>query len=566
MSHSDPMKDLVQTGLEESGFDFEPSDANLDFMVFHDEDGETTKVHFQTHRFYTPRVIEQFKDVPNVIYAQGPIAAKILAGMLAQGKPERDDPELTRDEAQDLINEDSIYEGEHDLEVAQYRGTSVRIELGNDLAQQKPSEKVDTLPTEWNGNPLSGDQSKALKKIDAWYKDKEADPYFTLRGFPGTGKTTLLSIVAQIIPDFIGTTPTNKATQVLSDKLGVKCSTSYSALGLRMVEDEEGLKITRGGQTPYISKKALFGVDECSMVDKVLSRCVKQTQREMGFKVLATGDPAQLPPVGEKASKSWKWAEKENTAVLKEVVRFDNQILHLSIDIRKNMKDKVWRSPIRDDNDGTEGIFLHSERHFLDLIRERDQVTQWSDCKVIAWTNKQVDHYNNIIRQSLGMTHEWAIGDRIMIGDPIVEYEQIIAHTDDEYEIAERSIVLRACDLEKVECYALGIKNDFRTLTIYVPTRDADIKITQTLAHYATLARGATDKKIVRDCWRKFWAIKRSFHRVRYAYAMTAHRAQGSTLHTTFVDQRNIMKNKGLESLQCLMVACTRSTDIIHSF
>ncbi|MCL5460309.1 hypothetical protein M3M33_16855, partial [Loigolactobacillus coryniformis] len=46
---------------------------------------------------------------------------------------------------------------------------------------------------------------------------------------------------------------------------------------------------------------------------------------------------------------------------------------------------------------------------------------------------------------------------------------------------------------------------------------DADCN---SLAHQA-----ATNGKL----WKKFWELKELFHDIRYAYAITAHRSQGST-------------------------------------
>jgi ATP-dependent exoDNAse (exonuclease V) alpha subunit len=59
--------------------------------------------------------------------------------------------------------------------------------------------------------------------------------------------------------------------------------------------------------------------------------------------------------------------------------------------------------------------------------------------------------------------------------------------------------------------------------------------------------------------WKKFWAFKESFHSARHAYAITAHRAQGSTYQIAFVDYRDILLNRNRqEAARCLYVATSR--------
>jgi exodeoxyribonuclease-5 len=59
--------------------------------------------------------------------------------------------------------------------------------------------------------------------------------------------------------------------------------------------------------------------------------------------------------------------------------------------------------------------------------------------------------------------------------------------------------------------------------------------------------------------WKAFWDFKESFHSLRHAYAITAHRSQGSTYDTAFVDWQDILTNRSRgEAFRCLYVACTR--------
>ena len=59
--------------------------------------------------------------------------------------------------------------------------------------------------------------------------------------------------------------------------------------------------------------------------------------------------------------------------------------------------------------------------------------------------------------------------------------------------------------------------------------------------------------------WGAFWALKEAFHGVRHGYAITAHKSQGSTYDSAFVDFRDMLINRNVvEARRCLYVACTR--------
>ena len=65
--------------------------------------------------------------------------------------------------------------------------------------------------------------------------------------------------------------------------------------------------------------------------------------------------------------------------------------------------------------------------------------------------------------------------------------------------------------------------------------------------------------RLDRRKWSSFWDFKEAFHKVRHSYAITAHRAQGSTYEAAFVDWKDILANRNRsEAFRCLYVACTR--------
>ena len=64
--------------------------------------------------------------------------------------------------------------------------------------------------------------------------------------------------------------------------------------------------------------------------------------------------------------------------------------------------------------------------------------------------------------------------------------------------------------------------------------------------------------------WGVYWEFCEAFHKARHGYAITAHRAQGSTYEAAFVDMGDILVNRNIpEARRCLYVACSRPKKLL---
>ena len=422
-----------------------------------------------------------------------------------------------------------------------------------------------TKLNEVSTDTLSDDQLKAWEKIQVWVKTD--DPYFVLRGYAGSGKTYLLRLLKQLKIDNLFTAPTNKAAKVLSKSTNGKAVTTFSALGIKMSQEEDGLVLKFSDTPPYIPKKSILIVDECSMVGEQLCDFIDTTQQRTKCKILYVGDPAQLPPVGEARSKSWRATrDVDCRAFLKQIMRYDNELLNLATKIRECIQEKTYNVRIRDANDGKEGVFLH--RSIAPIILKHKNPVDWQNRKVIAWRNKTVTEYNKLIRENFGFTDDYNAGDIILMAEPVELNGNIIASVDEEFTVKDihedhRKVYHESNEYE-IPVWRLAVSGD-RDLTLYVAKTYSDVE--RLLSAKAHKAKTSSTKSERRDNWRDFWETKGLFHKIRYGYALTAHRAQGSTYEEVFVDQRDILANENKrEALRCLYVAATRATTNIHSF
>lgn len=424
--------------------------------------------------------------------------------------------------------------------------------------KEKSMNAVSSTPIQ-----LTAEQSMAIDKLATFLADPNPkDNFFVLSGFAGTGKTFCMrEVVARMggsKAKFAFTAPTNKAAKVLKRVVG-EATTIYSLLGLRIDKSGE-LKKLVGSTPPDLSDIEAIFLDEGGMVNSNLFTIL----RAQDVKVVFMGDPAQLPPVGEPASPIW--AKCGIGASLSTVMRHDNQILSLCTRIRDTMNSIAPSIAITSDNDGNEGVWKQSKRDFKQSIYDavcRGDFADGSKSKVIAWRNVRVQEYNDLIRNALwgaeSQHSKYMVGERIVAAEPCMRGEDVLMTTDEEA-IVESVVPCKHPMEPKYQALELKCRTEYnRTVRLLVlhPDSQADFdRDSQNLAHQA---KG--DGKL----WKKFWEHKALFHDIRYAYALTAHRSQGSTYENVWVDYQDILVNRNRkEAFQCLYVACSRPTTRLY--
>lgn len=414
---------------------------------------------------------------------------------------------------------------------------------------------------------LSEEQSAAVTKLIEFLQDPEPeDLFFVLSGFAGTGKTFCMREVirrsAKSAARFAFTAPTNKAAKELR-KVAEKAGTIYSLLGLRVDKSGELKKVVEGKPPQDLSELDAIFLDEGSMVSANLFRILRDVSDKHNIKVVFMGDAAQLPPVGESNSLIWSL---RNGAQLTKVMRHDNQILELVTRIRSQVDSIAPCIDIKSDSSGGMGVIKGTKAAFRQSMFDAAQAGKFADgtqAKAIAWRNVRVAEYNNLIRFAIfgaaAIPGHYLIGDRIVAAGPIMKGDEVMMNTDDEAIV--ESFVECHHPLEPkyrgIELLCRTEQNTMVRLLVIHPDSGADFG--RDSMHKAHDAKG--NPKL----WKKFWEHKELFHDVKYAYALTAHRAQGSTYENVWVDYGDILYNRQRkEAFQCLYVACSRPTTRLY--
>jgi exodeoxyribonuclease-5 len=408
----------------------------------------------------------------------------------------------------------------------------------------------------------NAEQIKAIEDITNFLAAPYvADPFYVLEGAAGTGKTFCLREIAAKYKQSAGrlafTAPTNKAAKVIRALTG-EASTIYSLLGLRIQANGEVKELsTKVGEHVDLSNFDGVAVDEGGMVSTTLLKVIRAEALKHNLRFLFLGDRYQLPPVGERESPIWKFPQK---AVLTKVERHDNQILKLVTGIREAMDQPIMNIDIKADNDGNEGVWKIPKLAFKTQIYTDAEAGKFSDTnstKVIAWRNVKTAEYNQIIRRAIfgAAASFYEVGERIIAASPCLVGGEVVLATDDEA-IVESLVISRhplSPEFEAIELKCRTEDNRLIRLTVLHPaSATAYANACQSLAHAAK-----TEPKK----WKAYWNMKELFHDVKYAYAITAHRAQGSTYENVYVDYQDILMNRERrEAFQCLYVAASRPT------
>lgn len=422
-------------------------------------------------------------------------------------------------------------------------------------------QKASTVTTPASTS-LNEGQTLALTAISEWLASPNFQPFFVLRGSAGTGKTHCIrELTNRSKGRFIFTAPTNKATKVLRESVTSKdyqpeCRTIYSLLGLRIEANGEVKELTVPEDPVDLSQYRAIVVDEGSMINKQLFEYIQKVAEQFKIRFLFLGDPAQLPPVGEASSPIWAIS---NGAQLTKVMRHDNAILELATRLRDQVDRFSPSIKLEASNDGDQGIWQYKGNEFTKGILEDAGLGNFElpyGSKVIAWRNVEVDRFNQLIRNHIfhNPTSPWLVGDRVLFTAPAKDLDdEPVASTDDEGIVTRVEEEYHAIYGE-FKTYRISITlDDNRPVVARVLHPDSAQAYARKTEELSSIARGNSRK------WKDFWLFKEAFHTLKYAYAITAHRAQGSTYETAYVYWQDILLNRNRqEAFRCLYVAVTR--------
>ncbi|UTW61371.1 AAA family ATPase [bacterium SCSIO 12741] len=441
------------------------------------------------------------------------------------------------------------------------------------------------------------DQFRFIKQF-AEFLTERPERIFVLRGYAGTGKTTLVRSLAKALPALkmksLLMAPTGRAAKVLSKYSRRRASTVHRVI--YSLDTAGGAVLTfRLGRNK--SKDTLFIVDESSMISgstqaadqlfsgsNLLDDLIRYVDDGENCSILFIGDVAQLPPVNERVSPalspkllSDKYLKRAVMFEMKEVVRQEQEsgILFNATQTRHRLLNQELLPQFNADFPDVKAI---SGVDFQDQLESCYSQGSIEDSIVICRSNKQANRYNQTIRNRvLYKEEELESGDLLMVvrnnyhwldatsqagfianGD-IVELLSI-SKMEEKWGFRFAHAEVRMLDYPDQDPISVVLNINALCSDSPAMTRDENDKLYEAIQKRHSDIKDKTIRrmKIKNDPY--FQALQ-----VKFSYAITCHKAQGGQWKNVFVDQGYLTPEmQGVDLMRWMYTAITRATDSLY--
>ncbi len=426
-------------------------------------------------------------------------------------------------------------------------------------------------------------------------------PAFLLKGYAGTGKTTLISALVKVLPvvglQSVLLAPTGRAAKVLAAYSQKQANTIHRKI-YRAVTGDDGRLVMMPAPNPH--KHTLFIVDEASMIQgpngtveagiyshrDLLDDLIDYVYKNEGCKLLLIGDKAQLPPVGTDESPALEPEILQNkyhlvvaTFELNEVVRqaLFSGILSNATLLRMKVGDKTPETPFFDLKGFTD-IRSIDGTEFEDALNSCYDRFGFDNTVIITRSNKRANLFNNEVRHRvLFRETEISAGDIMMVtknnyfwipisskagfianGD-IIEIRRIIRKWE-MYGFHFADLIVQLVDYPEMD--VIEIRMLLESINVDKPSMPSEDMLRlrdEIMLDYTDItSRSAKNEKIRNDAY--YNALQ-----AKFAYALTCHKTQGGQWDAVFVDV-GYLKEEMIDPsfVRWLYTAVTRATKELY--
>jgi exodeoxyribonuclease-5 len=436
-----------------------------------------------------------------------------------------------------------------------------------------------------------------LKKIAGYICDNNNDVIFLMTGYAGTGKTSIISSVVKTLDLLrmraVLLAPTGRAAKVLASYSGRQAFTIHKKI-YRQKSSKDGLgnfSLDRN-----LHKDTFFIVDEASMVSnssgdsslfgsgRLLDDLIEYVYSGTDCKLILVGDTAQLPPVGSVLSPALDPASLGGygfgliSCELRQVVRQSETsgVLMNATRVRLQVAETNLVHPSIDCINYKDTIRITGEE-LIDEISSAYGICGMEGTIIVVNSNKQANRYNQGIRNRIFFREEEiSPGDMVMV----VKNNYFIIDEDEDGAgfIANGDIA----EVKKIRKYEERYGFRFADMVLKFPDYNLEIesKVMMDVLHLDTPAlpqeknrelfqNVMADYLNIKTRRKQFEAVKNNPYfnalQIKFAYAVTCHKAQGGQWERVFIDQGMFNRNDiTIDYLRWFYTALTRSTDKVY--
>ncbi|MBT8300767.1 MAG: AAA family ATPase [Maribacter sp.] len=437
-------------------------------------------------------------------------------------------------------------------------------------------------------------QSVALQQLSHYVLSKEKERLFLLKGFAGTGKTT---IVGTLVNNLWRTSmkavlmaPTGRAAKVMSNYSKTQAFTIHKKIYFPKKQTGGGVQFVLA---PNKHRNTIFIVDEASMIPdtpadsklfengSLLDDLLMFAYSGHNCKLILIGDTAQLPPVHldlspalDEGKLSLNYNKEVTRLELDEVVRQseDSGILVNATLLREQLQGTFYEGFKFDVNPYSDIVRLVDGYEIQEAIDASYSENGKEETTLIVRSNKRANLYNENIRSRiLYLENDLAVGDFMMV---VKNNYFWLKPTSEAGFIANGDII------EVLEIFAIKELYGFKFAEVKVKMVDypnqrpfETVLLLDTIKAVTPSLSYEEGNKLYQEVmkdyahekskYRKFLGVKNNKYfnalQVKFSYAITCHKSQGGQWNTVFVEQPYLPNGIDKEYLRWLYTAVTRA-------
>ena len=452
------------------------------------------------------------------------------------------------------------------------------------------------------------EQEIAAEMMSYFLFQRNADSIFVLRGYAGTGKTSLVGALVrslvQLKQQVVLMAPTGRAAKVFALHAGHPAFTIHRRIYRQKSFTGEMTDFLQGVN---LLRHTLFIVDEASMIANsgagatafgtgcLLDDLVHYVYSGEGCRLMLVGDTAQLPPVGEEESPALAtqmlqgYGLQVHEMTLTEVVRQleGSGILWNATRLRRMLADDDLYAFPQLRLAGFADIVHLPGSELIEALEQAYYQCGTDGTIVVTRSNARANVYNQGIRaRILDYDSELASGDQVIVvknnyhwlkpettpttPSPRQGSMDFIANGDvavvrrmrgerQEHGFRFADILLSFPDYDDLEVEATAILDTLHSEAPALTRQQQESLFQHVWEDYPELTTKRERMKAVKED-PYFNALQ-----IKYAYAVTCHKAQGGQWERVFIDQGYVTEDMlSADYFRWLYTALTRATDRVY--
>ncbi len=454
------------------------------------------------------------------------------------------------------------------------------------------SNFISQLSQQFGKTPTSK-QQEAFYLLERFLLSGEERDCLLLKGYAGTGKTTLISALVKVLPKMqfksVLLAPTGRAAKVMSNYSGKKASTIHKRIYRKKQAMSPDMYFSLAQN---VSQDTIFIVDEASMIadesadytgSGLLEDLINYVYNDKRCKLILVGDTAQLPPVGVAESPALdveylrvSYGLNLFNIELTEVVRQEKNsgILHHATRIRESLALEQQGIP-KLSTKGFKDIYHMTGERLVEGLSYAYDKYGMENTLVICRSNKNANAYNQNIRNRILYREEELSG-----GDYIMVVRNNYFWLDEQEKAGNFIANGDVAKIRKVknisEMHGFRFADVVLEFIDYPDEGPLDCKVLLDTLYAESPSLSAADGKRLFEAvsadyvhinnkrLRLLEMKKDPFYnalQIKFAYAVTCHKAQGGQWDAVFIDQGYLTEEMvNTEFLRWLYTAITRST------